>query len=83
MIKYENGCVDCGLPCMGKTCKHFKIPVYYCDRCNLEIQGAVYEKDGTHLCESCMIETAKENIEEIFEECEDEILDLLGFVKER
>lgn len=83
MIKEETNCVDCGFPCRGSACKNFKVPVYYCDRCGLPIDGAVYEKNGSHLCENCMVKKAKDNIYDIFEDYEDEILECLGYVKER
>lgn len=83
MIKEVSDCVDCGKPCIRNACRYYKTNVYYCDGCGLQIDCAVYEKDGHHLCENCMIENVKENADSIFEEYEDEILECLGFVKER
>ena len=52
MVKYENECVDCGLPCLGSSCPYRRVPHIYCDRCGEEI----YEGDITeeyHLCDEC------------------------------
>lgn len=57
MLKYEDDCVGCtasGLPCLGKCCPRRNIPVYYCDECEEEIEGEVYEVDGEDLCEHCL-----------------------------
>lgn len=54
MIRYENDCVDCGLPCMGNACRLARIPHFYCDRCGEEEQ--LYEYDGNQLCLCCIEE---------------------------
>lgn len=53
MLKIENHCVDCGQPCIGGACRYKDVPVYYCDKCNEELDD-VYEVDGEDLCESCL-----------------------------
>ena len=57
MIRKENHCVDCGLPCLGSVCPHRNVIVYYCDLCGDEISDEdVYEDCGEDLCESCLKE---------------------------
>lgn len=56
MLKYENHCVGCtsmGIPCMGRTCPNRKVPVYYCDKCDEELDE-IYEVDDEELCEECL-----------------------------
>ena len=55
MLVLENRCVDCGLPCMGKSCSNRNVTVYYCDECGDELWN-VYEVDDEHLCECCLCE---------------------------
>lgn len=54
MIKYENQCVDCGLPCMGNDCKYRHVPVYICDCCGDEAVD-LYMYDDEELCIDCII----------------------------
>ena len=58
MIKKENECVDCGLPCLGSSCPNRNVIRIYCDKCGEE--GKIYHYDGEHLCISCIEETLKE-----------------------
>lgn len=50
-IIYENHCVDCGLPCLGKSCPNRNVPVRYCDHCDNSY--ADYYIDGSDYCSSC------------------------------
>lgn len=60
MVKRENHCVDCGLPCQGDACPNRNVEVWYCDKCHDEIPyGEVYEADGYDLCEDCLKEMFK------------------------
>ena len=52
MVKYENECVDCGLPCIGITCPYRRVPHYYCDECKDETD--IYEFDNEELCINCI-----------------------------
>ena len=54
MKRYENECVDCGLPCMGSACPKRKVPHFYCDKCGDET--TLYEYDGHELCIDCIQE---------------------------
>lgn len=53
MIKVENHCVDCGMPCLGAACPNFAVSVPYCDRCGDELDE-VYVVDDEDLCERCL-----------------------------
>lgn len=52
MVRYENDCVDCGLPCLGESCPNRNVPHYYCDVCGDETQ--LYEYEGQQLCIVCI-----------------------------
>jgi len=54
MVRYEDQCVDCGLPCMGNSCPNKNVPVIYCDECHDEIDE-VYDVDDDELCEDCCL----------------------------
>ena len=56
MIKYENRCVDCGLPCI--RCRNSNVPVLYCDDCGEEVD-VLYELDAEELCEDCVLKSLK------------------------
>lgn len=58
MIKKENECVDCGLPCLGSSCPNRNVIRIYCDKCGSE--GKIYHYDGEHLCIDCIEETLEE-----------------------
>lgn len=53
MLKVENHCVDCGLPCTS-SCPYKRVEVYYCDECGDECGDEVYDVDGADLCEYCL-----------------------------
>lgn len=58
MLKYENHCCDCAtdlFPCRGNRCPRVNVPVYYCDKCGVEIEpGEVFEFNGEDLCSECL-----------------------------
>ena len=54
MIKYEDQCVDCGLPCLGSSCPYRNVEVHYCDHCDEELYEDIYVVDGEELCEGCL-----------------------------
>lgn len=60
MKRIENHCVDCGLPCLGRSCPYNSVPVYYCDECG---EYAEYRIEDSDLCDSC----AKEHLQEVFD----------------
>ena len=53
MVKVENECVDCGLPCIGSSCPYMNVTRYYCDDCYDE--ATLYEYDGQELCADCVL----------------------------
>ena len=62
MRRTESGCVDCGLPCIGSACGHYRVTVFVCDDCGED--GAEYVVDGDELCEEC----ARIRLDEAFHE---------------
>lgn len=58
MIKYENQCVNCGLPCIYEACRYYKVPVCYCDACDEEY--AEYKVEDEDLCEYCVRNLCRE-----------------------
>lgn len=57
MVKYENRCIGCteiGLMCLGESCRYRHVPVHFCDKCGIELEGDIYEADGEELCEDCL-----------------------------
>lgn len=55
MVRTENDCVDCGLPCLGNACPHKNVEHRYCDECGDDI-SVYYDVDGEELCEYCLKE---------------------------
>ena len=55
MIKYENDCVSCALPCTGFRCPNFCVPHYYCDKCGMEAEN-LFQYDNEELCQDCLLE---------------------------
>lgn len=61
MVVIENECVDCGLPCLYKSCPYYSVTRFYCDKCNDE-QIDLYWFGNEQLCISC-IEKQLERVE--------------------
>lgn len=61
MIRTENECVDCGLPCTYQSCPYWAVTRCYCDECGTE-QDVLYWWDGQQLCLDC-IEAQLERVE--------------------
>lgn len=69
MIQYEDDCVACDRPCLGRACPYRNVKHLYCDRCNTEVD-TLYLLDGEELCRDCAEEVANdeyitESLEEI------------------
>lgn len=54
MMKIENECVNCGLPCLGSSCPNRQVKHFYCDKCGEE--ETLYCLDGQELCATCVLE---------------------------
>lgn len=72
--KYENQCVDCGLPCLGNSCPYRNVPVDYCDECGNEY--AEYRIDGEDLCEDCVKEQIRDAFNDLTLSEQAELLDI-------
>lgn len=55
MLKYENDCVNCALPCIDCGRKH--VPHMYCDSCGEETDVLYHMIDSAHdnqyICKEC------------------------------
>lgn len=60
MIKIENECCDCGLPCIYESCPYWAVTRFYCDECGDEAE--LYWYDNEQLCLDC-IEKRLERVE--------------------
>ena len=55
MIKIENDCVGCPQGCIN--CGRKRVPHWYCDRCEAEVdEGELWKVDGEQICEECLKE---------------------------
>lgn len=54
MIKIENDCVDCGLPCRFGSCPYYRVEHHYCDKCGYE--DVLYDFFDEELCKDCLME---------------------------
>ena len=52
MKKIENGCIQCGLPCLGISCPNNEVVRYYCDECGSE--ETLFDYEGEELCIDCV-----------------------------
>lgn len=62
MVRIENDCVCCDLPCID--CGRKRTPHYYCDRCKQE--AGLYIYGDEELCEECLLKEY-EKVEGSFE----------------
>ena len=53
MIRVENDCVSCALPCIHCSKGRDRI-VHYCDECGYTAE-TLYEYDSEELCEECLL----------------------------
>ena len=62
MKVYLDECCDCSTPnypCLGESCPKRRVLHTFCDICDEDIDGDVYEVEGEHLCEYCLKEKFK------------------------
>lgn len=67
MVRIENDCVGCDLPCIS-SCPYKEVPHYYCDNCHGETDAFYFRKSEYHydeeridnedyaLCKDCAME---------------------------
>lgn len=53
MVRTENECVDCGLPCIYESCPYWAVTRLYCDECGNE-EEVLYWWDDEQLCLYCI-----------------------------
>lgn len=58
MKRFVNECVDCGLPCMGKSCPNRNVARLYCDHCHKDVPE-LFRLDDEEVCEDCLLENAE------------------------
>lgn len=52
----EDGCVDCGLPCLGSACPLRHETHYGCDICHQECsKDDLHDVEGVEVCGECLI----------------------------
>lgn len=80
MVKIENDCVGCLIPCIN--CGARQTLHYYCDRCGDET--TLYRYEGKELCQDCIDRiTETDFVEGICENCgeDDMIIDDYGLCR--
>lgn len=65
MLKIQNDCVGCDLPCIGSACPHEHVLHFYCDDCKSDVDMLYDYGNGKQLCEDCMIERVKDELPKI------------------
>lgn len=55
MVRYKSDCVDCGLPCIGSACQHYRVRVLECDQCHDEVEKLYVGVSGRELCADCAL----------------------------
>ena len=56
MVVFGDGCVGCGLPCLGDNCIYKNVISCTCDKCKQEFDAEeLYEVDGEDLCANCIL----------------------------
>lgn len=59
--RYENECVDCGLPCLGAACPNRNVLYIDCDKCDEPITDDVFKYNSKELCKDCVIDALIED----------------------
>ena len=61
MVRTENECCGCELPCIYESCPFWAVSRFYCDECDSE-EDTLYWWDGQQLCLGC-VEARLERVE--------------------
>lgn len=83
MVKREDACIHCGLPCVDYcTYKYSYCVEYVCDKCGSS-EDKLYEVEGKQLCARCALEECADEIiseyaSEFANEYSDELIDEYG-----
>lgn len=82
MIKVENHCVECDLPCINCGRKHVEVRV--CDECD---EYADYITSSGDFCEECLMKALREGVEPFDPDFDsrdiDELCELIGMEVEK
>lgn len=65
MLKIENDCVGCDLPCLGSACRYRNVLHYYCDDCESDVNKLYKWDDGSQLCRECCIDRLFDELHEV------------------
>lgn len=60
MVTYESDCYDCGKPCLGNACPHYRVARLECDSCREEVDKLYYGMSGKQLCSKCVLDDLEE-----------------------
>lgn len=71
---YISECVDCGLPCLGASCRYYRVAVDVCDKCGAE--NAEYCVDGEDMCKECAKDELKSQFKELNQQEKEKALDI-------
>lgn len=71
MMKIENHCVGCDIPCVD--CGRKAVEVYYCDECGDELDEVYEDENEKHFCVDCLLKKFKKVF--VCEKCGEEIED--------
>lgn len=55
LVRFENQCVNCGLPCEGIDCKYSNVKVLECDECKCECDKLYIGISERELCGECAL----------------------------
>lgn len=55
MVTYADGCVQCGMPCIGEMCPYSGSKILKCDECGFEAEE-LYILEDMELCAECVFD---------------------------
>ena len=72
--RYTSECVDCGLPCLGSSCRYYRVAIDVCDKCGAE--NAKYRVDGEDRCKDCAENELESQFKELSQQEKEKALDI-------
>ena len=61
MVRIEDDCVGCDLPCIGDACPYKNVPHYHCDKCGDDVEELRYF-NGEEICYHCWLEEIENDL---------------------